>query len=103
MVVSGSRQQRLDLPVAFGDLVLVVLPAGQSLAQSKQMLLGPGTAQRFLDALRFGALIWVSHNASNCSGLRSPRRIARTTAKPLVPVSELITWCSLTFMRSSAF
>ena len=48
-------QQHFDLPIAFGNLALVVLPALQCLAQCEQVLGLPGPAQRLLDALRLVA------------------------------------------------
>ena len=96
-------QQHFDLPIAFGNLALVVLPALQCLAQYEQVLDLPSPAQRLLDALRLIAPDPQIAQPSSRSGSRSPSSKARTTAKPLTPVSELMTSWSLTFMRSSAF
>ena len=55
LIVSGLGQQRLNLAVARGDLLLVVFPALHGLAQGKQVLVRPRAAQRFFDAVRLGA------------------------------------------------
>lgn len=103
-IVARWRKQRLDLAIAFSDKALVVLPALQRLAQREDVLWGPGAAQRLLDALGLAALdLLVAQRQQAIGAALAGDDGTRTTARPLAPASELITSCSLTFMRSSAF
>ena len=105
MVDPGDRlwAQGLDLAIALGDQALIVLPALHRLTQRKQVFLGPGAAQRFAHTLGFALLDLHVAQGQQPLGAALAGDMACTTARPLMPVSDLITSCSLIFMRSSAF